>query len=72
MSDITSGIDSYFYLSALTILMGGIGLIVRYSYKSKCSEVELCCLKIKRNIEVEEHEDLEEQKHPTSPTIKTI
>ena len=70
MGDITQGIDSYFYLSGLTILMGGIGLIVRYSYKSKCSEIELCCIKIKRNIEIEEHEDLEEMKNPSSPTLK--
>ena len=70
MADVTQGIDAYFYLSALTILMGGIGLIVRYSYKSKCSSVELCCIKITRDIETEEREDMEECKRPTSPSVK--
>ena len=71
MADVTQGIDAYFYLSALTIFMGGIGLIVRYSYKSKCSSVELCCIKITRDIETEEREDMEENKRPSSPSIKT-
>ena len=70
MADVTQGIDAYFYLSALTIFMGGIGLIVRYSYKSKCSSVELCCIKITRDIETEEREDMEESKRPSSPSIK--
>ena len=70
MADVTQGIDAYFYLSALTIFMGGIGLIVRYSYKSKCSSVELCCIKITRDIETEEREDMEENKRPSSPSIK--
>ena len=70
MADVTQGIDSYFYLSALTILVGGIGLIIRYSYKSKCKEVECCCIKIVRDVEAEEREDMEETKRPTSPSIK--
>ena len=70
MGDLSEGIDSYFWLSSLTILMGGIGLIVRYSYKSKCTEVNLCCLKIVRDIQTEEREDLEECKRPTSPSVK--
>ena len=72
MADLTEGVNAYFYISALTIIMGGIGLMIRYSYKSKCSEVELCCIKIKRNIEVEEHEDMEEMKNPTpsSPSLQ--
>ena len=70
MADVTQGIDAYFYLSALTIFMGGIGLIVRYSYKSKCKEVACCCIKIIRDIETEEREDIEESKRPSSPSIK--
>ena len=64
MSELTGGIDSYFWLTLATIVFGGIGLITRYAYKSKCSEVECFCFKIKRNIEVEEREDIEEMKHP--------
>ena len=57
MSELTGGIDSYFYLTLATIFFGGVVLITRYAYKSKCSRVELCCIKIERNIEVEERED---------------
>ena len=57
MSDLTGGIDSYFWLSLATIFFGGLALTTRYMYKSKCSEVECCCVKIKRDIEVEERED---------------
>ena len=66
MSELTVSIDSYFWLTLATIVFGGIGLITRYAYKSKCSRVELCCIKIERDIEVEEREDIEEMKHPQS------
>ena len=46
MSELTGGIDSYFWLTLATIFFGGIGLITKYAYKSKCSRVELCCIKI--------------------------
>jgi hypothetical protein len=52
--------------SLATIFFGGFGLITKYAYKSKCSRVELCCIKIERDIEVEEREDIEEMKHPRS------
>ena len=58
MSELTGGIDSYFWLTLATIVFGGIGLITRYAYKSKCSRVDICCLKIERDIETEEREDI--------------
>ena len=72
MSDLAEGVNSFFYLSVLTLIMGGVGLIVRYSYKSKCSSVDLCCIKIVRDIETEEREDMEEMRHPmpSSPSLK--
>jgi hypothetical protein len=66
MSELTGGIDSYFWLTLATIIFGGVGLITRYAYKSKCKSVQLCCLRIERDIEVEEREDIEEMKHPQS------
>ena len=57
MSELTGGIDSYFWLSLATLFFGGLALTTRYMYKSKCSRVEVCCIKIERNIEVEERED---------------
>jgi hypothetical protein len=35
-----------------------LGLIVRYAYKSKCKEFEVCCIKIKRDIDAEKEEDI--------------
>ena len=74
MSDLSEGIDAYFWLSVLTIFIGGVGVIVRYSYKSKCSSVDLCCIKIVRNIETEEREDIEEMRHPrpSSPSLQKL
>ena len=57
MSELTGGIDSYFWLSLATLFFGGLALTTRYMYKSKCSRVEVCCIKIERNIEVEKRED---------------
>ena len=68
MGDLTEGVNAYFYISVITLIMGGCGLIVRYSYKSKCKEVQLCCLKIVRDIEIEEREDMEERNHPVPPS----
>ena len=58
MADITQNIDGFFWLSLATIVFTSVGLFVRYSYKSKCSEVSCCCLKIVRDIDVERQEDL--------------
>ena len=68
MGDITQGIDSYFYLSVLTLLCGGLTLSIRFAYKSKCKSVEICCLKIDRDIETELKEDLQ---NPTTPSGRT-
>ena len=70
MADVTQGIDSYFYLSVLTLLCGSFTLLIRFAYKSKCKEVSMCCIKIVRDTEAEEREDLEECKMPSSPSIK--
>ena len=58
MGDVTQGIDSYFYLSVLTLMCGGLTLLIRFAYKSKCKSVEVCCLKIDRDIENEVKEDM--------------
>ena len=58
MSDITQGIDGFFWLSLSTIIFTSVGLFIRYSYKSKCKEVSCCCLKVIRDIDVEKQEDM--------------
>ena len=71
MADITQNVDGFFWLSLATIVFTSVGLIVRYSYKSKCKEVQLCCIKIVRDTEAEEREDMEERKHmPPSPSLQ--
>ena len=35
MGDLTQGIDSYFWLALGGLVFGSIGMLIRYSYKSK-------------------------------------
>ena len=68
MGDITQGIDGFFFLSLTTLICGGLGLLIRFAYKSKCKSVKFCCLKIDRDIETELKEDLQ---NPTTPSGRT-
>ena len=68
MGDITQGIDGFFFLSLTTLVCGGLTLLIRFAYKSKCKSVEICCLKIDRDIETELKEDLQ---NPTTPSGRT-
>jgi hypothetical protein len=67
MGEITQGIDGFFFLSLTTLICGGLTLLIRFAYKSKCKSVELCCIKIDRDIENEVKEDL--NLSPSSPNI---
>ena len=51
-------IDSVFFLSLATMAFGFFSLALRYCYKSKCKDIDMCCIKIKRDIETEYKEDL--------------
>jgi hypothetical protein len=65
MGDITQGIDGFFFLSLTTLVCGGLTLLIRFAYKSKCKSVEICCLKIDRDIETELKEDLQNPRTPS-------
>lgn len=55
-----------------TLGAGVLGVLIRYSFKSKCSDVGLCCglIKIKRDIEAEvEAEALELREKENSEQI---
>ena len=67
MGDITQGIDGFFFLSLTTLICGGLTLLIRFAYKSKCKSVELCCIRIDRDIENEVKEDM--TLSPSSPNI---
>jgi hypothetical protein len=43
----------------ITSVVGFILALGRICYKSKCSSIDFCCLKIVRNVEVEMKEDIE-------------
>ena len=49
--------NGMFFLSIGTLFCTSITLLIRFCYKCKCSSVELCCLKIKRDTEIEFKED---------------
>ena len=56
-----------FYVGLYTALIGFTLSIARYAYKSKCSKIDFCCIKIERNTEGEIKEDiLEIERHPES------
>ena len=52
-------IDSVFFLSLATMAFGFFSLALRYCYKSKCKDIDMCCIKIKRDIETEYKEDIQ-------------
>ena len=59
MGDPLEGVNGIFYISIATLLCTGISLSIKYCYKSKCKQVELCnCIKIIRDVDVEQNEDL--------------
>jgi len=47
--------NSVFWITVSTLLTGSIGLCVRYSLKSKCDMVKICCglIEIHRNVGLE-------------------
>ena len=51
-------INSVFWLSLATMSCTFFSLALRYCYKSKCKDVDICCIKIKRDIETEYKEDI--------------
>ena len=59
MGDITQGIDGFFFLSLTTLVCGGLTLLIRFAYKSKCKSAQICCYKIDRDIETELKEGLQ-------------
>ena len=58
MGDITDGVNAVFYMSMATLFFGSVAMCFRMCYKSKCSEVNFGCLKIKRDVNIEKEEDL--------------
>ena len=53
------GVNGIFYLSLLTLLCTSISLSIRYCNKSKCLEFQCGCIKLKRDVDVEQQEDFQ-------------
>ena len=58
---VDDGINGFFWLSLAGLFFGSVGLVTRFCYQSKCENVQVCCIKVKRNIETEKIEDLKMQ-----------
>ena len=60
-------IDGVFFLSLATLMCTSVTLLIRYCYKSKCSEFKCLCFKIKRNVDIEKEEDFMFNNNNNSP-----
>jgi ABC-type amino acid transport system permease subunit len=52
-------LSEMFYTFLITSVIGLLLGIGRICYKSKCSSIDICCIKVVRNIDAEVKEDLE-------------
>ena len=58
-----------FWTFFVSSMVGFIIALLKLCYKSKCKEINFCCLKIVRDIESEvEVDEIELTKQPTTPT----
>jgi hypothetical protein len=49
-------LSEVFWSLLITTLVGFLLALARMCYKSKCKSIECCCLKIKRDVSIEEEE----------------
>jgi len=52
-------LSEIFYTFLITSVAAFILALGRICYKSKCSSIDFCCVKIVRNVEVEMKDDIE-------------
>ena len=52
-------LSEVFYTFLITSVVGFILALGKICYKSKCTSIDFCCLKITRNVEIELKEDIE-------------
>jgi hypothetical protein len=53
-----------FFTGLYSSLIGFLIAIGAQCYKSKCKEVKICCIKITRDIQIEEELDLQRSPNP--------
>ena len=52
-----------FYVGLYSALIGFVLAVINQLYKSKCKEIDICCIKVIRDVEGEEELD----RQPTNP-----
>ena len=62
-----NSIDAVFFLSLTGLMCTSVTLLIRYCYKSKCTEFECLCFKLKRNVDIEKEEDFMFNNNNNSP-----
>ena len=63
------GVNGIFYITIATLFCTSISLLIRYSYKSRCTEIKCCCFSVKRDPIAENNEDLQNLKLNTDEKI---
>ena len=48
-----------FWAAFVSAMVGFLLALGKLCYKSKCSQIDICCIKITRNIDAEVKEDIE-------------
>lgn len=51
-----------FWALLLTTVSGFLLVTLKFCYKSKCKTVDMCCLKIVRDVDIEKEEDITNNK----------
>ena len=55
-----------FFVGLYSALMGFVLAVINLLYRSKCKEVDICCIKVIRDTQIEEELDLQ-QPRPNNP-----
>ena len=50
-------LSEVFWIAFITTISGMVIKLASMAYKSKCKECEICCLKVKRDVDLEEKEN---------------
>jgi len=61
-----SDMSEVFWGMFITTMVGFLLALGKYCYKSKCSNIEFCCIKITRNVDAEIRVDLESEEEKSS------
>ena len=63
-------LSEVFLTFAVTSFIGCVLAIANICYRSKCKEIGFCCITIKRDVAIEEVEDLEMMRNKSTAESK--